>query len=62
MDFLCLGAITQSIQERERERTKNTTQVQKRKEKKERMHEHVTCKIKSIMGKTQSKPNSTQQQ
>ena len=60
MDLHCLGAIVQSMRERERERSLEN-------ERKERtyawkMHEHVICEFKSIMGKTQSKPNSIQEQ
>ena len=59
VDLRYLGAIVQSIREREREKfrigKKEITYTWK-------MHEHVTWEFKNIMGKTQSKPNSTQQQ
>ena len=54
-----------SIQERERSREReikkkeqNTIQVQNRKDGKERMHEHMTCKNKDLMGDTQTNPIS----
>ena len=60
-----LGAIEQLTKERERERnTKKHQQYQYQYKDKWRyicikMHEHVICNIKSIIGSAQSKPTST---
>ena len=51
-----------SMREREREikkKEQNTIQVQNRKDGKERMHEHMTCKNKDLIGDTQTNPIST---
>ena len=48
---------------RERDMQESTKQIniKEYKEVKVRMHEHMTCKLKNIIGLAQSKPTNTQQ-
>ena len=49
------------MKEGERQSKKHQTYlISKDKNSEVRMHEHVTCKFKCIIGSTQSKPTSTQ--
>ena len=65
--FRCHDATNMKEREKERERERErqlekyqTYLISKDKNSKVRMHEHVTCKFKCIMGSAQSKPTNTQ--